>query len=122
MSKPTFSRLGGGSGKATELSPWPWNPGDVVETEGMKPLGRKDVETSGIAAGKWACNAGKVRINGHPVTEACFVVRGSVTVTDEGGRAETFKAGEGFLLPRGFKGLWSNSDDFAKLFMAIESD
>lgn len=118
----TFCRLGGSPAAAAKLSPWPWNPGDVVQTKGMKPLGRKDIETGGIVAGTWACNAGKVLINGHPVNEACFVVRGSVTIADESGRAETFKVGEGFLLPRGFRGVWSNSDDFAKLFMAVEND
>lgn len=108
-------RLGEG-----ELSPWPWNPGDVVETRGMNPLGRKDFTGNGIAAGKWSCNAGRVAINGHPVDEACFVIGGSVTITDDVGRAQTFQAGEAFLLPRGFRGLWSNSDGFAKIFMAVE--
>lgn len=118
----TFCRLGGSPAAVAKLSPWPWNPGDVVQTKGMKPLGRRDVEAGDIVAGTWACNAGKVQINGHPVNEACFVVRGSVTIADESGRMETFKAGEGFLLPRGFRGIWSNSEDFAKLFMAVKSD
>ena len=106
-----------GDGK---LSPWPWNPGDVVETQGMKPLGKKDFESNGIVAGKWACNAGKVAMNGHPVNEACFVVSGSVTITDEQGHTQTFRAGEAFLIPCGFRGLWSNSDEFAKIFVAAE--
>jgi uncharacterized protein len=110
-----FRRLG-----SEALSAWPWNPGDVVQTKGMKPLGQKEVEKGGMVAGTWACNAGKVQINGHPVNEACFVIRGSVTITDESGNMETFKAGEGFFLPHGFRGLWSNSDDFAKLFVAVE--
>jgi uncharacterized cupin superfamily protein len=116
MSKAlTVLRLGDG-----KLSPWPWNPGDVVETQGMKPVGTKNFEGNGVVAGKWACNAGKVAINGHPVDEACFVIGGSVTITDEEGQAQTFRAGEAFLLPRGFRGLWSNSDEFAKFFMAVE--
>jgi uncharacterized cupin superfamily protein len=118
----TCRRIGGTPGQPGELSPWPWNPGDRLLTEGTKPLGRKDFEGDGIISGIWTCNAGAVEIRGHPVNEICFVVRGSVTVTDEGGRAETFKAGEGFLLPRGFGGQWSNSDDFAKLFVAVESN
>lgn len=118
----TYRRIGGTRGKPGELSPWPWNPGDRLLTEGMKPLGRKDFEGGGIVSGIWACNAGTVEITGHPVSEVCFIVRGSVTVTDDDGRAETFEAGEGFILPRGFAGLWSNSDDFAKLFVAVESD
>jgi uncharacterized cupin superfamily protein len=114
MSKAlSVQRLGDG-----KLSPWPWNPGDVVQTRGMKPLGNKDFEASGVVAGKWACNAGKVAMNGHPVDEACFVIGGSVTITDEQGRAQTFRAGEAFLIPCGFRGLWSNSDEFAKIFVA----
>jgi uncharacterized cupin superfamily protein len=108
-------RLGDG-----KLSAWPWNPGDVVETQGMKPVGKKDFEANGIVAGKWACNAGKVAINGHPVDEACFVIAGNVTITDAAGGAQTFRAGDAFLLPRGFRGHWSNSDEFAKIFMAVE--
>jgi hypothetical protein len=54
-----------------------------------------------------------VEIQGHPVDEACFVIRGSVILTDSDGRSGTFKAGEGFLLPRGFRGIWSQSDGFA---------
>lgn len=111
----TVLRLGDG-----KLSPWPWNPGDVVQTQGMKPVGGKDFEGNGIVVGKWACNAGKVAINGHPVDEACFVTSGTVTITDEQGHAETFRTGEAFLLPRGFRGIWSNSDEFAKIFMAVE--
>ena len=91
--KLTALRLGDG-----QLSPWPWNPGDVVETQGMKPVGKKDFEGNGIVAGKWSCNAGKVAINGHPVDEACFVISGNVTITDDEGHAQTFRAGEAFLL------------------------
>src|SRR5262249_53114862 len=100
----TYRRLGEGLGGPEGLSPWPWNPNDTVETPGMKPVGRKDFEASGIVSGVWACNAGSVRIGGHPVNEVCFVLRGSVTVADENGRSETFRAGEGFLLPRGVQG------------------
>jgi uncharacterized cupin superfamily protein len=116
MSKAlSVQRLGEG-----RLSPWPWNPGDLVQTEGMTPTGKKDFETSGIVAGKWACNAGQVAITGHPVNEVCFVTSGEVTITDEQGRAETFRSGEASLLPHGFRGLWSNSNEFAKIFVAAE--
>lgn len=119
---PTYRRIGSAPGKPAILSPWPWNPGDTLLTEGARPLGRKDFDSGGIVSGLWKSNVAMVKIDGHPVNEVCFVVEGSVTVTDADGRAEAFGAGEGFLLPRGFKGLWSNSDDFVKLFVAVESN
>jgi uncharacterized cupin superfamily protein len=85
----------------------------------MKPVGAASYEGRGLTLGTWACNRGAVEIQGHAVDEACFVVRGSVTLTDSEGRSETFTAGDGFLLPRGFRGIWSQSDEFAKLFVAI---
>ena len=118
----SFVRIGPTPGNETGLAPWPWNPNDVLLTEGMTPVGAKGYEDRGLTLGTWACNEGAVEILGHPVDEACFVIRGSVTLTDSDGRSETFKTGEGFLLPRGFRGTWSQSDGFAKLFVAIARD
>ena len=88
----------------------------------MKPVGAKSYEGGGLTLGKWACNKGAVEIQGHAVDEACFILSGSVTLTDSDGRSETFSAGEGFLLPRGFRGTWAQSDDFEKLFVAISRE
>ena len=118
----SFVRIGRKPGGDMKLDPWPWNPGDVVLSEGMQPVGAKSSDGRGLTRGIWACNQGAVEIHGHAVDEACFVVRGSVTLTDSAGRSETFSACEAFLLPRGFRGTWSQSDDFAKLFVAISRD
>jgi uncharacterized cupin superfamily protein len=117
----SFIRIGAAPGGLPQLAPWPWNANDVLLNEGMKPVGAKSYEGGGLTLGTWACNRGAVEIQGHPVDEACFVVRGSVTLTDAAGRSETFAAGEGFLLPRGFRGVWSHSDDFMKLFVGRDA-
>lgn len=114
----TFRRIGG-TGNPASLSPWPWNPGDTVLSQAAQPLGRMDFEGNGISAGLWRSNAVVVRINGHPVNEVCVVISGSVTLTDDKGHTETFGVGDGFLLPIGFSGTWSSSDDFAKIFTAV---
>ena len=118
----SFVRIGTSSQSETDLAPWPWNANDVLLSEGMKPVGHKSYEGRGLTLGTWACNKGAVEIQGHALDEACFITRGSVTLTDSEGRSETFGAGEGFLLPRGFRGTWAQSDDFAKLFVAISRD
>jgi uncharacterized cupin superfamily protein len=119
---PSFVRIGGKHGSEEELAPWPWNANDVLLAEDMRPVGARSYEGRGLTLGTWACNRGAVEIRGHAVDEACFVVRGSVTLTDSEGRSETFAAGDAFLLPRGFRGVWSQSDDFRKLFVAIARD
>ena len=115
----SFVRIGAAPGSDEALAPWPWNANDVLLAEGMRPVGARSYEERGVTLGTWACDKGAVEIQGHAVDEACFVVSGSVTLTDSEGRSETFAAGEAFLLPKGFRGVWSQSDDFKKLFVAI---
>jgi len=119
---PSFVRVGPPPNSDSELAPWPWNANDRIRADGMKPVGAKSYEVGGLTLGKWACNKGAVEIQGHAVDEACFILSGSVTLTDSEGRSETFSAGEGFLLQRGFRGIWAQSDDFAKLFVAISRE
>lgn len=59
-----------------------------------------------FTAGVWACNAGTLEIRDLAVNEACYLIEGTVVITDEYGHTETFHAGEGFVLPRGFSGTW----------------
>ena len=115
----SFVRIGAAPGSDEALAPWPWNANDVLLAEGMRPVGARSYEERGVTLGTWACDKGAVEIQGHAVDEACFVVSGSVTLTDSEGRSETFAAGEAFLLPKGFRGVWSQSDDFKKLFVTI---
>jgi len=117
----TFHRVGIGPGGKLELGSAPWQPTDVPLSEGMVPLGRTYyTDRSGkITAGIWACNAGNVEIRDNPVEEICFVTRGTVKVTDARGCSETFGPGECLTLPRGFNGIWSQSDDFAKFFVLV---
>jgi uncharacterized cupin superfamily protein len=118
----TFRRVGSTPGSKPELAPAPWESTDLPLSEGMIPLGQTYyTDRSGrIGAGIWACNAGNVEIRDNAVEEICFVIRGTVKVTDPRGRSETFGTGECLVLPRGFSGIWSQSDDFAKFYVVVE--
>ncbi|MCW2395764.1 MULTISPECIES: cupin domain-containing protein [unclassified Sphingobium] len=59
-----------------------------------------------FTAGVWACDAGTLEIEDLAIDEACYLIEGEVTVTDRYGNSETYKAGEAFLLHRGFSGTW----------------
>lgn len=64
-------------------------------------------DPSGVfTAGVWACDAGTLKIVDLAIDEACYLIEGEVTITDRAGNSETFRAGEGFLLHRGFTGTW----------------
>jgi Predicted enzyme of the cupin superfamily len=118
----TFRRVGVSPGAKPELESVPWQDTDVPVSEGMVPLGHTYyTDRSGrVTSGIWACNAGNVEIRNNPVEEICFVTKGTVKVTDSYGRSETFGPGECLALPRGFNGIWSQSDDFAKFYVLVE--
>lgn len=118
----TFRRVGVGPGAKADLKSVPWQPTDIPLSEGMVPLGRTYyTDRSGkLTSGIWTCNAGNVEIKDNPVEEICFITKGTVRITDALGRSETFGPGECVALPRGFNGVWSQSDDFAKFFVLLE--
>ena len=64
-------------------------------------------DPSGLfTAGVWACDAGTLEIRDLKIDEACYLIEGEVTITDQFGHAERFRAGDAFVLFRGFVGTW----------------
>src|SRR5262245_33643198 len=100
----TFRRVGSIPGSRPELATVPWQSTDIPISEGMVPLGQVYyTDRSGkVTSGIWTCNAGSVEIKTNPVEEICFVICGTVKITDLRGNSETFGSGECFVLPRGF--------------------
>ena len=108
---------------------------------GMKPMGYIDPDTvaDGIAfderghlfftnaagnvnAGVWQCSPCTERITDYPYDQCCFVLEGSLTITDEQGHAETFIAGDSFIIPRGFNGLWQMTERYRNFFVTVEPE
>jgi uncharacterized cupin superfamily protein len=118
----TFHRIGAGPGRRAELATVPWQKSDQPLSAGMSPTGRQYYASANgrIVAGIWACTAGNVEITDNPTEEICFIIRGTVKIMDVRGRSEIFGPGECLVLPRGFNGLWSQSDDFAKFHVVVE--
>jgi uncharacterized cupin superfamily protein len=102
---PSFVRIGPPPNGDGELAPWPWNANDRIRAEGMKPVGAKSYEGGGLTLGKWACDKGAVEIQGHAVDEACFILSGSVTLTDSEGRSETFSPAKAFCCSAALEGF-----------------
>ena len=73
-----------------------------------------------LTAGVWEATAYKEEIDGYPVDELMIVLEGSVTVTDAEGVGETFSAGDAFIMPKGFRGTWENTETIRKYYMILE--
>lgn len=60
-------------------------------------------------AGQWQAEAGRWRVVYAPHEEEfCVLLEGEVVLTDVRGMAQRFKAGDAFVVPGGFEGIWHN--------------
>jgi uncharacterized cupin superfamily protein len=73
--------------------------------EGKRMTSKNWYQRDGFRAGFWAAQPGRADI--HYTTAAlCTLLEGEVRLTDESGVTETYRAGDTFLIPKGFKGVW----------------
>ena len=73
-----------------------------------------------LTSGVWEASPYKEEIDGYPVDELMVVIAGTVTITDTDGVSDTFGPGDTFIMPKGFKGTWENSDTMRKFYMILE--
>jgi len=57
----------------------------------------------------------KLHILNWPETEIIHMISGHVTVTEYDGTVTRYKPGDIFVLPEGFKGIWSQTENVRKL-------
>jgi len=73
----------------------------------------------GLRAGIWRCGAYTERYDDYPVDEFMVVLEGEVTLTSDGGFSDTYRKGDAFLLPRGFKGTWHQPRPMLKYYVIV---
>jgi hypothetical protein len=54
--------------------------------------------------------------------EFCTLIAGEVRLTDASGHAETYRAGDSFLIPSGFTGVWETVMPVRKFFVIYEKN
>ena len=90
------------------------DPDHVTEVQFESPDG-------GLMAGTWVSTPGKW----HAFTdrdEFCYIISGHVELIEEGGDTQTFKAGDAFLIPNGFRGFWNVIETTTKHFVIRHCD
>ena len=69
--------------------------------------------------GRWASTVGMWRIN-YAERELCHMLTGIVRLTDDSGAQRTYKAGDTFMIDKGFAGTWEVLEDCSKLYAIYE--
>ncbi len=120
----TFFRVGEAPGLRLHMVPAPWPKCSTPLSDGMKPLYREFYSDAAgrLKCGIWECGAGNIELCNCPADRVCFVLRGTLRLTDNRKCSETFGASECLVIPRGFNGIWSQSDDFVMTYALIDEN
>ena len=114
-------------------------PGGSPEGE-MKPMGyiADDLVAGGVAeelghmfftnpagtvnVGVWECTPCTEEVLDYPFDQCCFVLDGTMTITDQSGHTETYTAGDAYVIPRGFKGHFKMTGHYKNYFITVEPE
>lgn len=81
---------------------------------------RAHLTDSASLAGFWEGEPGWVQIDNWPYHEVCIVLSGRVAIEDAEGKQVEFGAGEAFVVPRGFTGVWHTLESTRKIFVGVD--
>lgn len=69
--------------------------------------------------GFWSSTAGKWRVR-YTEHEFCVLIEGRVRIESSGGERHEFRAGDAFVVPAGFVGIWEVSEPCKKWYSIFE--
>jgi uncharacterized protein len=72
--------------------------------------------TGVFSAGLWSSAVWSAKVN-YTEDDFCLLLEGTVALTDAAGHTETYEAGDAFLIPAGFTGVWSSLTPVRKLYV-----
>ncbi len=64
----------------------------------------------------------RTALTDYPLDQCCFVLDGTMTITDERGHTETCTSGEAFVIARGFNGPFRMTGNFKNHFTTVEPE
>ena len=88
-------------------------PGDSTLTSSFKAYGDP---TGALICGVWRSKPNRLEVN-YKRDEFCLLLEGEVHLTDSNGTTEIYRAGDGFVIPAGFKGVWDMPTPVAKYYV-----
>lgn len=86
---------------------------------GKRMSSRTHYQRGPFRTGFWAAEPGRAEI-AYTKDELCTLLEGEVKLTDAGGHSETYVAGDTFVIPKGFTGVWETVRPVRKFFAVYE--
>ncbi|PWW03782.1 hypothetical protein DFR52_101470 [Hoeflea marina] len=74
---------------------------------------------AGVRAGIWRSEAYTEFYESYPCDEFMCVLSGSVTIESDS-FSQTYRQGDAFLIPKGFRGFWRQTEAMQKYYVIIE--
>ena len=68
-----------------------------------------------FSAGIWQCTPGRWRVT-YAQDELCIMLSGRLVITDSDGKSRRFAAGDTFVIPAGFHGIWEVLETVRRVF------
>ena len=101
-------------------------PARLLASDGIKgqpPMEREvaaiERPSDGVRVGLWACGPYQETYDSYPVDEFMVMISGRVELVYPDGSTDTFMAGDAFVLPKGFAGIWRQPEEVVKYFAII---
>ncbi|MEM7195339.1 MAG: cupin domain-containing protein [Pseudomonadota bacterium] len=69
--------------------------------------------------GVWEAGPGELSIDNFPFTEYVLMISGRVKVTETDGTSYQFSAGDTFVIPKGWKGVWDVQERMKKQIVRV---
>ena len=70
--------------------------------------------------GRWTSSPGKWRVR-YTENELCVITAGRVTIESTAGERQSFSAGDAFVVPAGFEGIWTVHEECMKFYAIFET-
>lgn len=105
---------------ALEAAIGPHTPKPTSLTDGQTEAVRSLWEQGRVDTGIWECTPGTFTAERDGHTEICTILSGSVTLEVEGEEPEHLKAGDVFVMPSGWKGVWHVHEPLRKHYTTID--
>ena len=76
-----------------------------------------DDDTGTLTCGVWECTPMTSKLRPHAVNEFMYILDGALTIVDQNGNEETISAGQSFVLPKGMRRIWKQTETMRKFYV-----
>lgn len=72
-----------------------------------------------VQIGVWEADVSKTKLINYPFTEYALMISGRVVIINDDGTSNEFKAGDTFVIPKGFTGIWDIRERMKKQHIKV---